>query len=360
MELCRRFYFEAVRPTLEAQFPGLPHSAAHLGRGSDVLGFDTPQSMDHHWGPKVDIFLEPGDHSRHASDIDAILRGSLPRSVAGFPTHFADPEIDGGRMASKQTGPLNHGVRFFTIQSFFGPYLGWDPANPLEPAGWLTFPEQKLRTVRSGRVFHDGLGALSSIRAKLHYYPRDVWLYRLAAGWRRISQEEAFLGRTGDVGDDLGSRLLAARLVQDLISLCFMLERQYAPYIKWLGTAFRQLACAGELMPVFHKVLRAEDWRRREAHLSEAYHRVAEIHNGSGITPPLSTKMLPFHRRPYLVPHAQRFVEALRGAIEDPAVRALPPYLGSVDQYIDSTDILDDGSAAFLPRLQALYRLGSA
>jgi hypothetical protein len=36
-----------VRPVLDAHFPGLAHSAALIGDGSDVLGFDTPVSRDH-------------------------------------------------------------------------------------------------------------------------------------------------------------------------------------------------------------------------------------------------------------------------------------------------------------------------
>ena len=35
-------------------------------------------------------------------------------------------------------------------------------------------------------------------------------------------------------------------------------------------------------------------------------------------------------------------VDALLGAIESPAIRALPPYVGAVDQFADSTDILDE------------------
>ncbi len=31
IELARRFYREAVRPVLDAEFPGLPHSAALIG-----------------------------------------------------------------------------------------------------------------------------------------------------------------------------------------------------------------------------------------------------------------------------------------------------------------------------------------
>ena len=51
IELCRRFYWEAVRPVLDTEFPGLPHTAALIGPGSEVLGFDTEMSADHNWGP---------------------------------------------------------------------------------------------------------------------------------------------------------------------------------------------------------------------------------------------------------------------------------------------------------------------
>jgi hypothetical protein len=44
-----------------------------------------------------------------------------------------------------------------------------------------------------------------------------------------------------------------------------------------------------------------------------------------------------------------RFAEAIYAAIESPMVRAFPPYVGGVDQFADSTDVLDD-----LPRAQAV------
>lgn len=40
-ELSRLFYREQVRPLLDASWPGLAHTAALIGPGSDVLGFDT-------------------------------------------------------------------------------------------------------------------------------------------------------------------------------------------------------------------------------------------------------------------------------------------------------------------------------
>ena len=57
LALSRLFYTEQVRPLLDASFPGLAHTAALIGSGSDVLGFDTPRSTDHDWGPRLQLFL---------------------------------------------------------------------------------------------------------------------------------------------------------------------------------------------------------------------------------------------------------------------------------------------------------------
>ena len=58
------------------------------------------------------------------------------------------------------------------------------------------------------------------------------------------------------------------------------------------------------------------------------------------------------HGRPYLVIRADRFAEALAATIDDPDVRALSP-IGSVSQWIDSTDVL--GRPPILQRLKSAY-----
>lgn len=50
LKLSEYFFDEAIRPIMADSFPQLPYSAARLDYGSDVLGFDTPMSMDHGWG----------------------------------------------------------------------------------------------------------------------------------------------------------------------------------------------------------------------------------------------------------------------------------------------------------------------
>jgi hypothetical protein len=121
------------------------------------------------------------------------------------------------------------------------------------------------------------------------------------------------------------------------------MEKQYAPYPKWLGKAFSELKCADELAPVFKKVLSAETWQQREKFLSQAYERVAEMHNALEITEPLPAKVDKFFSRPFLVIHLKgNFASAICKRITDPAVKRLAErrLVGSVDQFSDSADIL--------------------
>jgi hypothetical protein len=347
ISLSEQFYRAAVRPILEAGFPGLPHSAALIGSGSEVLGFDTEQSTDHDWGPRVLLFLEEQAHARLREPIHAALARELPSEFRGYPTAFplsqADPPM------------FEHRVELLTLQGFFQAYLGFDVADEPEPVDWLTFPEQKLRAITTGAVFHDGLG-LQAVRDRFAAYPRDVWLYLLAAGWTRIGQEEHLMGRAGQVGDEIGSALIGARLVRDVMRLGFLMERQYAPYPKWFGTAFRQLACGPSLAPHLRGALTAAAWPERERHLAAAYEQLAALHNALGITEPLPATVSPFHDRPFRVIHGGAFADAIRARITDPAVQshAAGRLIGSLDQLSDSTDLLCDPTRR--RAIRALYK----
>ncbi|MDY0019985.1 MAG: DUF4037 domain-containing protein [Anaerolineae bacterium] len=355
LDLSELFYKEGVKPILAKHFPDLIYSAALIGDGSDVLGFDTPQSMDHDWGPKLMVFLGEADYQTWRDRIDRVLRQELPGEIHGYPTNFGYHEDGTTVMTAIDGPPIHHGVVFLTVQGFFASLLNFDPTGSMRAVDWSSAPEHRLLMLTSGRVFHDGLSHLEPLRAKLHYYPNDVWLYLLAVQWQRIAQEEAFVGRCGQVGDDLGSRLIAARLVRDLMRLCFLMERRYAPYLKWFGSAFAHLECAGELVPIFTRVLEAASWEERQDHLTAAYEFVARMHNKLDITEPLTPEVSPFYRRPFLVIHADRFVEAIRAKIKSEEVLALPEHLGSVDQFIDSTDAL-----GYLSQLSAVYDKGAA
>jgi hypothetical protein len=355
LDLCQRFFQDAVAPLLADAFPTLVYSAGRLDRGSDVLGFDTPLSRDHHWGPRVTLFLSEPDHVAHAPAIDDLMAQQLPVEVQGYPTHFHTPEIDGGRLTYRKEHPIQHGVTVTTPSIFFTEYLGVDATGRLTAREWLAIPSQLLRTVRSGRVFHDGLEVLGAIRERLHWYPRDVWLYLMANQWRRIDQEMPFVGRTGDVGDDLGSRLLVGRLVIEAMRLAFLQERRYPPYFKWFGTAFGRLTSADWLHPHFQAALGATAWPERETALNAVYTILGEQQDALALTDPVGVEIDRFHKRPYRVANASAFRDALLHAVDSQEVRSLPPNVGAVWQFVDATDLLDPESWAHVQFLGAIH-----
>ncbi|HEX8130944.1 MAG TPA: DUF4037 domain-containing protein [Pyrinomonadaceae bacterium] len=354
LELSEAFYHEAVRPILDAHFPNLPHSAALLGWSSEVLGYDDAQSTDHSWGPRFYLFLAEADHAQYEKPVHRALAEHLPREFRGYPTNFGQPDEVGVRLAvQSDTGEVNHAIGCETVRSFFGWYLGCDPHAETETVDWLTFSEHKLLGVTSGKVFHDGLGELDAARRKFSYYPDDVWRFLLARQWGKLSENEAFVGRCGATGDELGSAVLAARQVRILMGLCFLMERTYAPYGKWFGRAFSELRAAAEMSPALAATLSATSWKEREAHLSVAYEAAARMHNALGLTRPLPDKVSNYYGRGYLVIHADEFMSALRDTIRSPDIFKLKHHVGSVNQFVDSTDLLS--KVELCRTLKALY-----
>lgn len=220
--------------------------------------------------------------------------------------------------------PLPEARRRLDGQEWCNLRLGVDPRAGLSTLDWLALPQQLLLETTAGRVFHDGIGQLESVRASLAWYPRDVWRWMLAAQWNRIAEEEAFVGRAAEAGDDLGSRVVATRLVRDVMRLCFLLERTYAPYSKWLGTAFSRLDAAATVGPLLAAAVAAVDYPQREHALVGAYEEVARGHNAVQISHPQEPAARAFHDRPFRVIGADRFAHACVDAIEDPVLRALP------------------------------------
>jgi Domain of unknown function (DUF4037) len=362
LKLCQMFYREAVGPLLAQHAPDLRYAAALIGPGSEVLGFNDPMSTDHHWGPRLILFVTDQQITRD-DELKQMLRHKLPHQFRGWPTNFSEPDPrDKGvqQLQSTESGPVNHRVEIQTLGGFIEGYLGIDAARILDDqltaADWLSLPSQKLLSLTTGAVYHDGVGELTKLRETLAYYPRDVWLYQLAAGWMRISQEEHFVGRTGYVGDDLGSRLICARLVHDMMNLCFLMHKRYPPYSKWFGTAFAQLPCAAELTPIFTPAIRAQDWKQRESHLCRAYRILAAMHNALRITEKLAEQPTPFHGRPFMVIFGERFAKAIAAQIRDDGVKKLADKrpIGGIDIFSTSTDLRDN--ATLRQALARLYR----
>jgi hypothetical protein len=359
LELSRRYHAEVVQPLLTAAFPRLTYSSALIGYGSDVIGCDDARSRDHMWGPRMVLFLPEADFEATRAAVDGLLRERLPFEFLGYVTGFSppNPNDNGVRhmLEESETGSIDHLITLTTLPDFFWQELGWDTRRKLTPADWLTFSEHRLLTLTAGGVWHDGLG-LEGVRTRLAYFPEQVWRYLLACQWQQIGQEEPFVGRAAEVGDEIGSRLLAAKMARCVMRLAFLLERTYAPYSKWFGTCFSRLAVARELSPSIAAALAAGDYPTREAALCAAYSTCARHFNALGLTQPVDTQPGWFFSRPFRVIRGGEIAAALRQTLHDPLLRELP-LVGSANQLSDSTDLLESVEA--LGKLRGVYQNGS-
>lgn len=338
LELARRYYGEVVRPLLDRHAPGLVHSAALIGWGSDVLGYDSARSADHNWGPRCLIFVGSGDASR-IDEINSTMAAELPPTFLGWPTRYPD--------VTKADAPVKHWVDVAELGGWLTRRLGFDPRAGIGLADWLATPTQRLAELTSGAVFHDELdkldspGGLTAARQALRWYPDDIWRYVLACQWQRISQEEPFPGRCAEAGDELGSALITARLVRDSVRLVMLMRRRYPPYSKWLGTAAAGLEGASALVGHCYQAITAMTWPDRERALGSVFEELGRVHNELALTKPIEATVRPFYTRPYHVIDAGRFAAALAGSVKDDEIRRLP-LTGAVDQFVDSTDAIGD------------------
>ena len=325
-ELSRDFYDTLIAPSIALRWPDLPHAAGLLGGGSEVLGLDDAMSRDHDWGLRLNLIVAPDMIDR----VDAHLDDVLPESYLGRPIRFAttgDPHP-------------RHRVRVEDPESFVASRTGVVDTNALSVRDWLSLTGQAVLEVTAGPLFADTSGQLSAARRALTWYPQDLWVHVVATDWARIAQELPFVGRTADRGDDLGSRVVTARLADAAMHLAHLLERRWPPYAKWAGTSLAHLPRGHEVAEPLLRALGAGDWRIREDALVDALRSLNRLQHEVGL-PTVDDPVEPFFDRRYRGVRDD-VVALLEASVTDPAVRSLPRGVGSAEQWSHNVDVLVD------------------
>ena len=133
IELARAFHEEVVAPLVG----DVPHAAALLGTGSEVLGLDTERSTDHGWGRRLQVFVARESVEEVAQRIDE----GLPEEFRGWPTRFGWDDV-----------PVSHHLRVSVLEDVLKQRLGFDPRDGVGAVDWLATPQQILLEVTSGKL----------------------------------------------------------------------------------------------------------------------------------------------------------------------------------------------------------------
>ena len=327
--LAERYFFDVVRPLIAARWPGLPVAAGRLGAGSDVLGLDDATSRDHDWGLRLSLFVDDA----MVDEVDRALASDLPDTAFGLPTRFPFTGEDAAR----------HHVDVASPRAFAVARLGFDPTGPMSALDWLSVSGQAALEVVAGPVFVDEPGRLTRVRRTLRQYPDDVRRHIVAVGWRQIGEELPLLGRAAQVGDDLGSRIIAGRLAGTVVHLAFVVARAWMPYPKWSGTLLRLLPGTAPLAAALDAALCADEGAARQDRLSDALEALLDLQRSADLPAPAPATEA-FWDRPFRHPRAE-VVERLHEAIADEDVRMLPPSRGCIEQRTTDVAVLTDPAA---------------
>lgn len=348
LKLAELFYTDVVKDLLLKYYPELQYTAALLGRGSEVIGFDDETSSDHNWGPRLILFLGDRDYNTYKSEIIQLFRKRLPYSFFGYSTNFSEPDPNDPATILLEPiteGLINHRIEVYSLKIYLKLYLNVNSLD-LTEKDWLFIPEQRLLEFTSGKVFFDGIGDLTSARTYLKYYPKNVWHFKILAQWESIGQEIAFIGRPGMIGDDLGSRIETARLVRYMMGMALLLAKKYVPYQKWFGLAFKQLELAKKLEPLFLNVLKEKNWKKREEYICEAALLLLEEQNTLKIAEEVIIEPIQFHDRPQMVIDVEKIQTGIKKILKPP-LRDVKHPVGSINQITDMTTILEDPQFIF-------------
>ncbi len=333
----KRFFFQVVKPLLDKKFGNLKYACGLLGPGSDVLGLDDLTSRDHNWGLRLFLFLQDENISKR-NDLAEYLSKNLPDTFESIDVNWSEPAEDGSRTPEPTNGKVNHKIMIFTIQEYLQHHFNILDLDSLKPEQWLTLSEQKLLEFVSGEIFIDGFGKITELRKKMQYYPPIIKYINLLGEWNAIASEIAFIGRTRMLYDELGTHLITCRIINRLMRIGFILENQYTPYAKWIGSKFYYLPIAREVHSLFQQIIVSAEWEERENTLIECYLIYAREMKKSGlISKEIEEKF--YYSRPQKVINVEDIISDLKTKINNEMADKYK--WGSLNQIIAITDTID-------------------
>jgi len=235
LELAEEYFNYYGRPLIHAKFKAYENRIAVglIGEGSECYGFDDNFSRDHDWGPSFCLWLTAKDYPIIGIALQAEI-DKLPQVFAGY----------GPRQVSAY-GEKRVGV--FETGKFYHRFIG-QTRPPASWEEWLRIPEDALSACTNGKVFYDQLGEFTEFRKILkQFYPEDIRLKKIAARCMTIAQFGQYnFNRCVRRQEYVAAVYAQAKFCSDVISMVFLLNKEYKPFFKWMHKAVSFLPILGE------------------------------------------------------------------------------------------------------------------
>lgn len=244
LELSKKYYTDYAKQIFDNRFESIMERVAVglAGPGSECLGFDDEHSRDHDWGPCFCLWLTLEDFQQYGEEFQDCY-DSLSKTFNGFgPRKVSQGET--GR-----EGPM-------VIEDFYRRYTGLhQPPKTLKE--W-NIPSENMVLCTNGEIFFDPLGIFTQWRnSLLKFYPEDLRLKKIADCCMHAGQAGQYNWQRGILrGDPFSIFTAKINFCTEILKMIFLLNKQYAPYYKWLFKGAEQLPVLGtELSPHIKKFL---------------------------------------------------------------------------------------------------------
>lgn len=205
-----------------------------VGYGSECFGFDDEISTDHDYGPSFCIWLPREVYIKCGKEMQAAY-DALPKEFMGCAARVEEEQGKGR-------------VGMLCLEDFYLEILGRDSV-PGTVEEWFALSEAALATATNGAVFADSCGKFTAIReGLLSYYPREVWLKKLAESLARAAQAGQYnYARAMKRGERVAAELALTEFVKETMQIVYLLNKKYAPFYKWMHRGMKELAVGSEI-----------------------------------------------------------------------------------------------------------------
>lgn len=221
---------------IETKFSAIADQTAVglVGYGSECLGFDDEISTDHDYGPSFCIWLPREVYIKCGKEMQAAY-DALPKEFMGCVARVEEEQGKGR-------------VGVLCLEDFYLEILGRESV-PEAPEEWFALSEAALATATNGAVFADPCGKFTAIReGLLSYYPREVWLKKLAESLARAAQAGQYnYARAMKRGERIAAELALTEFVKETMQIVYLLNKKYAPFYKWMHRGMKELPVGSEI-----------------------------------------------------------------------------------------------------------------